>query len=171
MGEPTDTTTYAVIVNHEEQYSLWPADKEVPIEWKLEGKTGTRDECMEYIREVWTDMRPLSLRNQMRAAGQGLPNRFAASVCDDRPVSHTATGRSSRRRRTSGSEGLAARSFRGGRRRPVSGRWHRSAAPPSALATRRSSTWTTAPTSPRTMTRSSPRTWAGTSAASFSPWP
>lgn len=56
---------YRVVVNHEEQYSLWPPDREYPAGWHDAGKTGTREECLEYINEVWTDMRPLSLRRQM----------------------------------------------------------------------------------------------------------
>jgi MbtH protein len=65
------TTTYKVVVNHEEQYSIWPADRENALGWKDAGKTGTKDECLAYIKEVWTDMRPLSLRKQMEAASQG----------------------------------------------------------------------------------------------------
>ena len=51
--------------NHEEQYSIWPADREVPLGWKAVGKQGTRQECLDYIEEVWTDMRPLSLRRAL----------------------------------------------------------------------------------------------------------
>ncbi len=65
MNAPDDRTMYKVVVNHEEQYSIWPADRENPLGWDDAGKTGTKDECTEYIREVWTDMRPLSLRRQM----------------------------------------------------------------------------------------------------------
>lgn len=60
-----DTTIYKVVVNHEEQYSIWPADRENALGWKDAGKTGTKEECTAYINEVWTDMRPLSLRKQM----------------------------------------------------------------------------------------------------------
>ncbi|MFD8482081.1 MbtH family protein [Kitasatospora sp. NPDC059673] len=65
MAEDDDEVTYQVTVNQEEQYSLWPADRELPAGWKAEGKTGTKDECMTYIRNVWTDMRPRSLREAM----------------------------------------------------------------------------------------------------------
>ncbi|HEX6596910.1 MAG TPA: MbtH family NRPS accessory protein, partial [Acidimicrobiales bacterium] len=65
-----DATVYKVVVNHEEQYSVWPADRENATGWRDAGKTGTRDECTEYIREVWTDMRPLSLRKQMAEEGE-----------------------------------------------------------------------------------------------------
>ncbi|MDI1443589.1 MbtH family NRPS accessory protein [Polyangium sp. 6x1] len=60
--------TFEVVVNHEEQYSIWPAGREMPAGWRLAGKRGTRAECLQYIEEVWTDMRPLSLRKQMDAA-------------------------------------------------------------------------------------------------------
>lgn len=66
MTEDTeDTRTYKVVINHEEQYSIWFADRELPAGWREAGKTGSRTECLEYIKEVWTDMRPLSLRKQM----------------------------------------------------------------------------------------------------------
>jgi uncharacterized protein YbdZ (MbtH family) len=60
-----DNTIYKVVVNHEEQYSIWPADRENALGWNDAGKTGTKAECLAYIEEVWTDMRPLSLRKQM----------------------------------------------------------------------------------------------------------
>ncbi len=60
-----DTTTYRVVVNHEEQYSIWPVDREIPPGWREVGKSGPKAECLAYIKEVWTDMRPLSLRKQM----------------------------------------------------------------------------------------------------------
>ncbi len=60
-----DTTTFQVVVNHEEQYSIWPVDRELPPGWTAIGKSGSRDECLAYINEVWTDMRPLSLRKRM----------------------------------------------------------------------------------------------------------
>ena len=65
-----DTTVYRVVVNHEEQYSIWPVDREIPLGWRDEGKSGLKAECLAYIKEVWTDMRPLSLRKQMEAAAQ-----------------------------------------------------------------------------------------------------
>jgi MbtH protein len=59
-----DKTVYLVLVNEEEQYSLWPKDNAVPNGWKVV-KEGTRAECGKYVNEVWTDMRPLSLRKHM----------------------------------------------------------------------------------------------------------
>jgi len=63
--EEEDTTVYNVVVNHEEQYSIWPVDREIPLGWRAVGKSGPKAECLEYIKEVWTDMRPLSLRKKM----------------------------------------------------------------------------------------------------------
>src|SRR5215472_9852035 len=60
--EDDDQIIYNVVVNHEEQYSIWPASKELPLGWKTAGKSGSKEECLAYIKEVWTDMRPLSLR-------------------------------------------------------------------------------------------------------------
>jgi len=62
-----DDTIYHVVVNHEEQYSIWPEYKEIPNGWRAVGKTGPKVECLAYISEVWTDMRPLSLRKAMEA--------------------------------------------------------------------------------------------------------
>jgi MbtH protein len=63
--EREDTTIYTVVMNHEEQYSIWPADRELPPGWSAVGKTGPKAECLAYIEEVWTDMRPRSLRERM----------------------------------------------------------------------------------------------------------
>ena len=68
--EREDNTIYKVVVNHEEQYSIWPADRENALGWNDAGKTGTKAECLEYIKEVWTDMRPLSLRKKMEEQAQ-----------------------------------------------------------------------------------------------------
>jgi MbtH protein len=67
--EKEDTTTYKVVVNHEEQYSIWPVDRQNALGWTDAGKSGPKEECLGYIKEVWTDMRPLSLRKQMEALG------------------------------------------------------------------------------------------------------
>ena len=55
-------TEYRAVVNDEEQYSIWPARRELPLGWRDAGKSGTKAECLAWIEEVWTDMRPLSLR-------------------------------------------------------------------------------------------------------------
>jgi MbtH protein len=68
--EQEDTTVYKVVVNHEEQYSIWPAYRELPLGWRAVGKEGLKDECLAYIEEVWTDMRPLSLRKKMEEMEQ-----------------------------------------------------------------------------------------------------
>ena len=71
MGDAEDTTIYKVVLNDEEQYSIWPAQRENPPGWKDAGFSGAKQDCLAYIQEVWTDMRPLSLRKKMQAAGIG----------------------------------------------------------------------------------------------------
>jgi MbtH protein len=61
-SEPEDARVYSVVVNHEEQYSIWLADSPIPEGWKELGKRGTKAECLAHVATVWTDMRPLSLR-------------------------------------------------------------------------------------------------------------
>jgi MbtH protein len=68
MDADDDLKIYRVVVNDEEQYSIWFADRDLPAGWKDVGKQGPKDECLAYIEEVWTDMRPLSLRKQMDEA-------------------------------------------------------------------------------------------------------
>lgn len=68
-----DTTIYKVVVNHEEQYSIWPEYKANPLGWRDAGKTGPKQECLAYIKEVWTDMRPLSLRKKMEEFAKNPP--------------------------------------------------------------------------------------------------
>jgi MbtH protein len=67
MSFDDDETVFNVVVNHEEQYSIWPEYKEIPAGWRAVGKAGKKKECLAYIDEVWTDMRPLSLRKHMEA--------------------------------------------------------------------------------------------------------
>ena len=69
MEEKEDNTIYKVVLNHEEQYSIWPADREDPLGWRDAGKSGSKAEGLAYIKEAWTDMRPLSLRKKMEEAG------------------------------------------------------------------------------------------------------
>ena len=61
------TTQYKVVVNHEEQYSIWRVDQPNPTGWYDAGKQGTQDECLDYIESVWVDMRPLSVRKHLAA--------------------------------------------------------------------------------------------------------
>jgi len=68
--EPEDTTIYKVVVNHEEQYSIWPVERENPLGWRDAGKSGSKTECLAHIREVWTDMRPLSLRKKIEESAR-----------------------------------------------------------------------------------------------------
>ena len=56
---------YKVVVNHEEQYSIWPEGQVIPAGWHERGQSGSKEACLAYINKVWTDMRPLSLRKQV----------------------------------------------------------------------------------------------------------
>lgn len=67
--EDEDTRTYTVVINDEEQYSIWLADREIPSGWRTVGRTGPKAECLSYIESVWTDMRPLSLRKWLGEQG------------------------------------------------------------------------------------------------------
>jgi MbtH protein len=60
-----DTRSYVVLINEEEQYSLWLKDRPVPDGWRIVGPSGPKADCLRYVEEVWTDMRPLSLRQKM----------------------------------------------------------------------------------------------------------
>jgi uncharacterized protein YbdZ (MbtH family) len=68
-----NASIYKVVMNHEEQYSIWPDYKELPLGWHPAGKTGPKAECLAYIKEVWTDMRPLSLRKKMEEFAKNPP--------------------------------------------------------------------------------------------------
>ncbi|ELR97040.1 MbtH family NRPS accessory protein [Gloeocapsa sp. PCC 73106] len=65
QNDTEDNTIYLVVINDEEQYSIWPDYREIPPGWREVGKSGLKNECLDYINEVWTDMRPLSLRKKM----------------------------------------------------------------------------------------------------------
>jgi MbtH protein len=65
-----DQRIYRVVLNHEEQYSIWFADRPNPLGWTDAGKSGTKQACLDYIKEVWTDITPLSVRRQLQAAAR-----------------------------------------------------------------------------------------------------
>jgi MbtH protein len=69
----TDERTYLVVVNDEDQYSIWAQDTVLPAGWRGEGFTGSRDDCLSHIEQVWTDMRPRSLRLAMQQVASGSP--------------------------------------------------------------------------------------------------
>lgn len=66
--EHMDMIVYKVVLNHEEQYSIWPARRDNPLGWRDAGMQGSKAECLDYIKQVWVDMRPLSLRVAMANA-------------------------------------------------------------------------------------------------------
>ena len=65
MNMTEENFEYQVLVNHEEQYSLWPTFRDIPNGWKQVGPIGTKQECLDYVNEVWTDITPLSVRKRM----------------------------------------------------------------------------------------------------------
>jgi len=65
MDEREDDTLYKVVVNDEEQYSIWRAERENPLGWRETGKSGSKAECLASVKEVWTDRKPLSLKKKM----------------------------------------------------------------------------------------------------------
>jgi MbtH protein len=79
-----DGLTYRVVVNGEEQYSIWPERRETPRGWRDAGKTGNREECLAFVKEVWTDMRPASLRKQM---AKEVPERAMPAIASAAGVS------------------------------------------------------------------------------------
>lgn len=70
MGFDSKDTTFRVVVNHEEQYSIWPDYKDLPAGWQDTGFGGNKQDCLARIEQVWVDMRPLSLRQHLAAQGQ-----------------------------------------------------------------------------------------------------
>lgn len=92
--ELDDTTVYRVVINHEEQYSIWPADRDLPSGWRDEGTTGQKAVCLAHIEQVWTDMRPLSLRKFMEEAALAPPPSGEDEPEDDGEslVSRLSTG-------------------------------------------------------------------------------
>jgi len=69
MNPSEDAAPYRVVVNHEEQYSIWPEQKENAPGWLDAGVSGSKEECLSHIEQVWTDMRPASLRREMDRHG------------------------------------------------------------------------------------------------------
>ncbi|MFE9455072.1 MbtH family protein [Streptomyces sp. NPDC006739] len=68
---PEAEITYQVVVNDEEQYSIWPADRDLPAGWRADGVSGPESVCLDHIESVWTDMRPLSLRRSLGETAHG----------------------------------------------------------------------------------------------------
>jgi uncharacterized protein YbdZ (MbtH family) len=93
-NRPEVETPYNVVMNHEEQYSVWPVDREIPLGWQTVGRSGTKEDCLKHIEEIWTDMRPLSLRKAMeesRTAGTGKVTEAEAEEYES-PVVRLAKG-------------------------------------------------------------------------------
>ncbi len=86
--EKEDNAMYKVVMNHEDQYSIWPAERENPHGWKDGGKSGTKKQCLDYVAEAWTDLRPLSLRRQM---AESVESGNAKLRADQRPTTDAGT--------------------------------------------------------------------------------
>jgi MbtH protein len=71
VSDTAEDRTYRVVVNHEEQYSIWDAHRRTPAGWRPSGFTGGRQQCLDHIAEIWTDMRPLSVRGDQPPAPTG----------------------------------------------------------------------------------------------------
>ena len=92
-AQRTGDARYQVVINHEEQYSIWPADRDVPRGWEATGQTGTLAQAHAYIEEVWTDMRPLSLRTRMDDAGVARDEgRYSVVINHEEQYSLVAAG-------------------------------------------------------------------------------
>ncbi len=61
-----EKTAYSVVMNDEEQYSIWPVERAVPAGWREVGVSGKKQECLDHIERTWTDMRPASVRRTMQ---------------------------------------------------------------------------------------------------------
>jgi MbtH protein len=72
MSLDSEDTSFDIVINHEEQYSIWPVSKPVPAGWTVIGVSGDKKFCVNYINQGWTDMRPLSLRNKMEEDVKGI---------------------------------------------------------------------------------------------------
>ena len=67
MFDNMPDVVFKVVYNDEEQYSIWPEFRDIPGGWHEEGYSGTKEECLDHIETVWTDMRPKSLRDKLQA--------------------------------------------------------------------------------------------------------
>ena len=74
MTTSSTETTYCVVISNEGRYSIWPEYKEIPWGWRADGKTGPKQDCLDYIATVWTDMRPLSLQAKDAPTQDSSPN-------------------------------------------------------------------------------------------------
>jgi uncharacterized protein YbdZ (MbtH family) len=93
LGDEKELTTlYKVVVNHEEQFSIWPAGRESPAGWRDEGMTGSKSDCLSHIKNVWTDMRPLSLRAKLAQAEARQSSRPAVETVEGGHESETSNG-------------------------------------------------------------------------------
>jgi len=92
VSDTADDLTYQVVMNHEEQYSIWPVHAEIPAGWKAVELEGSKDECLAHIEKLWTDIRPLSLRACITELASAEPPELAdelAGIAFDEPTPNT----------------------------------------------------------------------------------
>lgn len=65
LEDHSSPNAFSVVINDEEQYSIWPVGNVLPNGWLTTGAKGSKDECLSFIKDAWTDMRPASLREHM----------------------------------------------------------------------------------------------------------
>ena len=92
MDKEEDTREYQVLVNSEEQYSLWLAGQAIPNGWRQVGPKGQKQVCLDYVKEVWTDMRPLSVRKAMEKYQAEQAARKAAEAAGGAPAGEGGEG-------------------------------------------------------------------------------
>jgi len=92
MDKEEDTREYQVLVNTEEQYSLWLAGQAIPNGWRQVGPKGQKQVCLDYVKEVWTDMRPLSVRKAMEKYQAEQAVRKAAEAAGGAPAGEGGEG-------------------------------------------------------------------------------
>ena len=92
MDKEEDTREYQVLVNTEEQYSLWLAGQAIPNGWRQVGPKGQKQVCLDYVKEVWTDMRPLSVRKAMEKYQAEQAARKAAEAAGGAPAGEGGEG-------------------------------------------------------------------------------
>jgi len=85
QDDETADERFQVVLNDEEQYSIWDADRELPSGWRAEGTVGSKQACLDHIEQVWTDMRPKSLREALAEGVDAVSEEATHDPADDEP--------------------------------------------------------------------------------------
>jgi MbtH protein len=109
MDKEEDTREYQVLVNSEEQYSLWLAGQAIPNGWRQVGPKGQKQVCLDYVKEVWTDMRPLSVRKAMeKYQAEQAAKKAAEEAAESAPSAESAESSLPQQPTASGDAGATA---------------------------------------------------------------